>query len=595
MFESDDWIFDDVFDDVEEETKTKSHLPCQNKENTPIVKRRKLDNCEASLSSTDDTFVQKLLSDAPVNIVDKNTAKMSSNNRNDLSQRNLLKIFQKNISQKIFDSAKEINKDSTDIQRESRESFESKMNAISKVIQSKESKKKNHKSVTDVRIDKEIKLIRIFPGPAGLIPDRKNVDISDGSYLNSVKEFENETVIKCVEMKSQDEKNVFEEKTWKLLLNDLPNNFLQDYRISTVKNRANASHCDVMKVKFVAGILDYVDHSYDDPFVILKDSTDSIEGTIHRNIVSTYPGILEPNIVIFLRDVGLLKITTNVVTNKYHILISLVNLLAIYSDKGRIISTSFMDDISSCSSSVESNRDGCKPVSKLIYVSELSKIDENHDLSLQTSSSMNQCTSIANHKSHMANDSLSHLTNEKYQSRQKNDEGCKIMDEKVFERFDYSMDANNLDIDDDFFITDCDFLEEQNYPDHSLSKTISQANKTERCDLQMQNKCLEERNTKEELAIEKKKKEQNSLQTLQKCVTNVKTLRDHHAHENCLSSDDIMIHEISNLNMKSTVSAIKANVKNSKTLVSYFTNDKYDSDDEILSQLDVDTSNNFET
>jgi len=44
-------------------------------------------------------------------------------------------------------------------------------------------------------------------------------------------------------------------------LNDLPNNFLQDYKISLiVKDKANASHCENMRVKFIAGVLDYVHH-----------------------------------------------------------------------------------------------------------------------------------------------------------------------------------------------------------------------------------------------------------------------------------------------------------------------------------------------
>jgi len=54
--------------------------------------------------------------------------------------------------------------------------------------------------------------------------------------------------------------------------------------------------------------------------------------------------------------------------------------------------------------------------------------------------------------------------------------------------------------------------------------------------------------------------------------------------ENCFSSNNDMIRRDSNVKLP----AIKSNVENSKTLVSYFTDDKHDEYDEILSQLDVD-------
>lgn len=499
----------------------------------------------------------------------------------------LLGIFQKNTSQETFYFAKEIENDPSGAQRKT-QCFQSKVDATSKVFQYGKSRKKSRESMAEEGLEKEINLVRIFPGPAGLMPDMKNDNISAASYLSSVEKLEkNKMAIRHIEIKSQDEKNLFGEKAWKFLLNDLPKNFLQNYEISTVKDKANASHCNSTKVRFIAGVLDCVDHSHDDPFVILKDSTGSIEGTIHRDIPSTYPGILEPNVVILLRDVGLLKTTTYLVTNKYHILVSLVNLLAIYSDKGRIVSTSFMESILSHTSNIELNRiNDCTSVSKSIYISGL-QIDESHDTSWQAGFSIETSSSrIKARKLELANNPLLHLTSEKYESygeALKNDKNCQVTD-KTLGCSNYSTDG--------FFTAECDFTilgtEQQNCLNHSICKStsISRSSKIQQCGLQMKNiKHLEKESI---INFQKQSKEP---QTLQKCITDVKTCRTH-SHENCFSPYNDMAHRDSNVSVRSTLPGIKRDIENSKALVNYFTNnkkcDEYDSDDEILSQLDVD-------
>ncbi|XP_018373808.1 PREDICTED: uncharacterized protein LOC108768068 isoform X2 [Trachymyrmex cornetzi] len=553
MFESDDWIFEDTFDDVggkEEETKKKSYSSYQNKEKTQSVKRRKIDSCEVLLARN--TFSQKSKLDTIANIQDND---LPSKNKNDVSRGDLLlEIFQKNTCRETFDLAKDIQEDPSGIQKET-QCFQSEMVATSKVFQYKESRGKSDESMnTKVRFNKEVKLIRLFPGPAGLVSDVKNDNISATSYLNSVEELKNKTSTKRIEIKSQDERNLCGEKAWKLLLNDLPNNFLQDYKISTVKDNANANHCDSTRVKFIAGVVDYVDYSHDDPFVILKDSSGSIE-------------------------------------------VSLVNLLAIYSDKGRIVSTPLMESVISHTLNSELNRiNNCMSISeKSGYISGLQKIDESHKALLQTSSSVDNQGSIKDHESELAKNLLLQLessTSGKYESGEifKNkDKDCKVTNE-ILEYLDHSMDTNDLDMD-VFFTTDCNFtsLEDQNCRDHLLS-SISQTSKIQRCNLQMQNtKCLE--NTKNKSTIcSKQTKEQHLPQTLKK-YTDVKTYDTHYSRENCFSSCNDALCRDSNLNVKFTLSAIKRNVENSKTLVSYFIDDKYDaydSDDEILSQLDVD-------
>ncbi|XP_028045136.1 uncharacterized protein LOC105827943 [Monomorium pharaonis] len=465
--------------------------------------------------------------------------------------------------------------------------FQSQVDTMSNAFRNKESREKTCKFMTKVRLAKEVKLIRMFPGPAGLIPDQaKNSNTSAvPSYPSSINELEDKTTAtkmnRHIKIKSQDEKNLFGEKAWKLLFNDLPNNFLQDYKISTIKNKANASRCDSTRVRFIAGVLDYVDHSHDDPFVVLKDSTDSIEGIIHRDIPLTYPGILEPNVVILLHDVGLLKTTTYVVTNKYHILVSLVNLLAIYTDKGRIVSTSLMESMLSNTWNTELNKiDNFTPESvseQSSYVSGLQKMDKGRNAPSQISTSIDRSPSTKDHKSELAKNPLlpnCSTKDEKYGSCEKifknNDKNGK--DEMCGRSnfFSYSMDTDDVDMD-GFFTTDYDFttLDEQNC---SSSKSISQTNEVEWRDSQVQNTRHFE-NTKKE-----------SIRNVEEQI------KKQHLRENNFSFYNDTAYRDLNLNKVKTT-LIEHNAGNSKALISYFTNDKcdeYDSDDEILSQLNVD-------
>ncbi|TGZ48268.1 uncharacterized protein [Temnothorax longispinosus] len=590
MFESDDWIFEDAFDgdDVEEETRWKFSSPCQNGEKTSSVKRRKVDSCEVLPSfSTDSTFVRHAELDIVAN-VEANDPPFKNQENDDVSRGDLLLgIFQSSTSRKTFDFAKEVENDPSGVPRKT-QCFQPKVDATSKVFRYEESREKSHEPMTEERLAKEVKLIRIFPGPAGLIPDMKNDNnISAASYLSSVEALErNKTTTKHIENKSQDEKNLFGEKAWKLLLNDLPKNFLQDYKISTVKDKATSSHCESTKVKFIAGVLDYIDHSHDDPFVVLKDSTGSIEGTIHRDIPLTYPGILEPNVVILLRDVGLLKTTTYVVTNKYHILVSLVNLIAIYSDKGRIVSTSLMESILSTdqtTSNVELNKINDRmTVSKSAYIAGLQKMAESRNASRQASSFSfipSSATRIEAREPELANCPP--------MLRPKNDKNLQVTDETLG-RFNYSMGTDDLDSTDIFLTTDCDFttLEEQSCLDRSLCKstTISRGSEIQQCDLEV--RTMEKGST---IDFQKQVKERHLPQ---KCVTDVKSCGTRNARyerDNCFPSYDNMSCRDSNVSVRSTLPNLKRNVENSKALLSYFTNDiEYDSDDEILSQLDVD-------
>ncbi|XP_032669060.1 uncharacterized protein LOC116843099 [Odontomachus brunneus] len=536
MFESDDWIFEVAVNDIHG-TAIQTHSQCQNKEETSSTKRRKIDDCKASFIAGNDTCETKVnATKATKDLLHNN---LLDSNKNDVTREHLLLgIFQKNISQKITG------------EKQYPQSSKTNTSSSSSCEQPKEKKSINF--TNKAAVGKEAKLIRIFPGPAGLIARMKNGNTSVAAYLNKVKELESKSTTEHIEnnfsKSSQDEKNLFGEKAWKFLLDDLPRNFFNEYGISTIKSRANASHCNSMKVKFVAGRLDYIDHSHNDPFITLKDSTDSIEGIVHRDIPLNYPGVLEPNVILLLHDVGLLKTTTRVVTNKYHILVSRVNLLAVYSNKGRIIQTSRMENILSSISNIELTKGDCiTPISS----------DFDYKVESRPTSSVNASNyQRVSSKPMLANNSTPlHQVDEKKhenckQDFEKDNKNCEATD-KIFESFEDLIDMDD-DMNDVFFTIEPRVLDENKYLKHSSSENTS----TQISEIQ-----------------------QHELQT---------------QSSDCLENASGGSSAINLANkIKSASPVTKCNVENSKNLASYFTgktlqDSEFDSDDEILSQLDVD-------
>ncbi|KOC69421.1 hypothetical protein WH47_09379 [Habropoda laboriosa] len=199
-----------------------------------------------------------------------------------------------------------------------------------------------------VQSNKKLTLVRKFPGPAGLLPD--DIDtIPCVSYLNSLEESEivNEEndCNSLSEYCSQDTKNLFTEGAWQLLLDDLPNDFLKGHEIATIKQVATLNGFNNTKVDFLAGIIEHIDYSHDNPPIVLKDFTDSIQGIVHRDVPLKYPGLLESNVVVLLHDVGLLRTSRTFASHKYQILISPSSLLAIYTSKGTIEHTQYMESV----------------------------------------------------------------------------------------------------------------------------------------------------------------------------------------------------------------------------------------------------------
>ncbi|XP_014607041.1 PREDICTED: uncharacterized protein LOC106788370 [Polistes canadensis] len=196
--------------------------------------------------------------------------------------------------------------------------------------------------------NKKTTLVRKFPGPAGLLPDFIDSSTLSTSDLINVEDSKDETVQdqkdnSLAKYCSQNTKSLFSEGAWQIMLNDLPAEFLKNYQIAEIKKIASANQHQSIKIPFLAGIIESIDYSHENPPIILKDFTDQIEGTLHADIPAKYPGAFDKNVVILLQNVGLLCISGTFIIHKYHILISPSNLLAIYSHVGDIIRTPHME------------------------------------------------------------------------------------------------------------------------------------------------------------------------------------------------------------------------------------------------------------
>ena len=181
-------------------------------------------------------------------------------------------------------------------------------------------------------------VIRKFPGPAGLLPD--NVNESEIIDLDSTDKNKQNKVDNFTDVYSQNTKNIFTAGAWQLMIDDLPVDF-QLYEIAVVKENALAFSRSYKKVPFLAGIIQYIDYKPNDPHVLLKDFSGKIDACIHHSICKLYPNALGTNVVILLKDVGL------IVTSKNYVcaIISPKNLISIYSDNARLVETPHFEEL----------------------------------------------------------------------------------------------------------------------------------------------------------------------------------------------------------------------------------------------------------
>ncbi|CAD6217170.1 GSCOCG00004704001-RA-CDS [Cotesia congregata] len=178
-------------------------------------------------------------------------------------------------------------------------------------------------------------LVRKFPGPAGLLSfsaAKKNQSLSKALNDNLHDSDEERAESRFC---SQDTKKLFTDGAWRLMMNELPQDYLTGKDISSIKNLGRSK-----KIPILAGIIEKIDWSAANPRVTLKDISDSIEGMMHKDIFARYPSVLQPGVVVLLRDVGILNLRGSKASLTTSILfISPISIVAAYNDKSRLITT----------------------------------------------------------------------------------------------------------------------------------------------------------------------------------------------------------------------------------------------------------------
>lgn len=197
--------------------------------------------------------------------------------------------------------------------------------------------------------------VRKFPGPAGLLPDCPEANFESGNFLNRsdagnvVEPSEENEDSGMSEYLSQTTEKLFSAGAWQSMLEDLPEGFLRGHEIATMKKTAKSNS----RVSLLAGVIARIDHSRQNPRLILKDLSDSIEATMHPDILLAHPNIFEPGVVVLLRHVGVLGFQTSPIfpTLQFHVMIAAKNIGAVYSEKSRIVTSPWIESILGANSS----------------------------------------------------------------------------------------------------------------------------------------------------------------------------------------------------------------------------------------------------
>lgn len=188
-------------------------------------------------------------------------------------------------------------------------------------------------------------VVRKFPGPAGLLPDELELSdststvnylhILDANEQNNTKSM-NESRVK--DLCTQATKNLFSDGSWRVMMDDLPPNFLDNQDIMSMKMSG------VDKIPLLAAVIHRYDHAIN-PKVLLKDMSDTIEGIMHREVPIKFPNILQPGVVIILGNVSCLAFKQKSWRTRKIIMITPNNVLGIYGEKTRFDSTPTLDAI----------------------------------------------------------------------------------------------------------------------------------------------------------------------------------------------------------------------------------------------------------
>ncbi|GLV38228.1 hypothetical protein CBL_12874 [Carabus blaptoides fortunei] len=174
---------------------------------------------------------------------------------------------------------------------------------------------------------------RKFPGPAGILPAQRDVNVDLNKLENEKDEKSDSDELVC----SQQSEDIFTRPAWRRMLQDLesiPGDVTPDvglperYTIAWAKARAARRQLVGGRTPFLAAVVQQIDCSTRNPMAVLKDQTGEIQATLIHELWEEYGEQLHTGAVILLRQVGVLS------TAKQHYLaVTSNNLFAIYSDE----------------------------------------------------------------------------------------------------------------------------------------------------------------------------------------------------------------------------------------------------------------------
>lgn len=358
------------------ENQKKNHVNFSDNQKNEFSPQKSINNRENLIKNILNRTNREIISKSTIlNVNNKNMEKKQSNRDNLINS--ILKRDEKKITTKINDNnnLKKIQRQVSFIDDENENNDNEKLKKNKKYKQitlqmAMEKKSNNSRYCNDSKNNSKSKQVisRRFPGPAGLLPE--NIDFSNMpmAYLSSFEE--NETIEKLNETRisnfcSQNTKNRFTSGAWQMMIDDLPVNFFSNQDLHTIKHNAKKGEYKMKRTKFFAALIHQMDsNTIINPMIILKDSSDEIDASIHRDIFFKYPNSIEVGSVLLLNDVTIER-------TKFYIIafIHWRDIVAIYNEKERIVTTKLMEKI------IESQEKGGNNFDETNYI--LDDDDEN--------------------------------------------------------------------------------------------------------------------------------------------------------------------------------------------------------------------------
>lgn len=191
------------------------------------------------------------------------------------------------------------------------------------------------KSEVVTRVAKNV-LLRKFPGPAGLLPERTSNTsfIAAEEYISKI-ENENSNLpgFEEKEIFSQATNKIFEEPSgaWRTMMDELGSHgvkLISTINLATIRVKQARFG---FKVPFLAVCVNNIDCSLPDPSVLLKDQKDEMHGTLHREVWEEWKGEIVVGSVLVLRNTGV--ITAGMSSRRYFLNITANNITTIYTPK----------------------------------------------------------------------------------------------------------------------------------------------------------------------------------------------------------------------------------------------------------------------